>query len=120
MKVQWKNEAKITDEYDCAFRRLYPWKGSVNTPWGSAWAHIMPGTSTTRHGHDEEETFIIVSGKGEMTVDGETKEVGKGDVIYLPPFSQHTLKNSSSTDALEMICIWWNGEQQEAKVGAVQ
>ncbi|MEA5504483.1 cupin domain-containing protein [Halotia wernerae UHCC 0503] len=120
MKIQWKKEAKITDEYGCAFRRMYPWQGYANTQWGSAWANIAPGTNTTEHGHDEEETFIIVSGEGEMTVDGETKEVSKGDVIYLPPFSHHTLKNTSSTEVLEMICIWWSGEQKQVKLGAVQ
>jgi oxalate decarboxylase/phosphoglucose isomerase-like protein (cupin superfamily) len=40
-------------------------------------------------------------------VNDETRAVRKGDVIYLPPFSQHSLLNTSDSEDLELLCIWW-------------
>src|SRR5215475_12503224 len=75
MEIQTAADAVIKDEYGCDFRRLFPWKGRVEPPWGSAWATIKPGTRSTPHSHDEEETFIVIGGRGLMTVDGETRLV---------------------------------------------
>lgn len=110
MLIQTAAEAQFKQEYGGEFRRLYPKKGLAETSWGSAWMVIQPGTTSTPHNHDEEETFIILSGEGEMFVDGETRIVGKGDVIYLPPFSQHCLRNVSKDKELDLLCIWWGGE----------
>lgn len=112
MQVQFQREAVIQNEDGYTVRRLYPWRGRVESPWGSAWIVIQPGMYSTPHWHDEEETFLILSGTGEMVVDGETKRVAKGDVIYLPRFSTHTLKNSDASEDLEMLCIWWGGNER--------
>ena len=115
MFVQAASEARISDEYGGEFRRLYPWPNIVDTPWGSAWMVITPGTGSTPHSHDENETFIILSGRGEMTVNDEVRVVEKGDVVYLPPFSRHTLRNLSEIKNLEMLCIWWGGQSVVAQ-----
>jgi mannose-6-phosphate isomerase-like protein (cupin superfamily) len=107
MHVQAASEARITDEYGGDFRRLFPWPNTVETPWGSAWMMIKPGASSLPHNHDEQETFIILKGTGQMRVNDETRAVSKGDVIYLPPFSQHSLLNTSDDEDLELLCIWW-------------
>ncbi|WP_062915132.1 cupin domain-containing protein [Paraburkholderia caribensis] len=80
----------------------------METPdWGGAWMVIAPQSSSTPHDHDEEETFFVLSGNGEMTVDDETRVVGPGDMIYLPRFSRHTLKNIATNEDLKILCIWW-------------
>jgi mannose-6-phosphate isomerase-like protein (cupin superfamily) len=53
-----------------------------------------------------------MSGAGAMTVDGETKHVTKGDVIYLPRCSTHVLQNTDTSEQLEMLCIWWGGDER--------
>jgi mannose-6-phosphate isomerase-like protein (cupin superfamily) len=112
MLVQTATEAKITQEYGGDFRRLFPWPQTVDTPWGSAWMVIKPGTSSLPHNHDEQETFIILKGSGEMHVNDESRAVGRGDVVYLPPFSQHKLINTSDSEDLELLCIWWHGNKE--------
>jgi mannose-6-phosphate isomerase-like protein (cupin superfamily) len=114
MYVQPAAQAKPNEEYGGAFRRLFPWPETVQTPWGSAWMTIRPGTSSLAHSHDEQETFIILSGSGEMKVGEEVRPVGKGDVIYLPPFSMHSLTNTSADETLELLCIWWDAETAAA------
>jgi mannose-6-phosphate isomerase-like protein (cupin superfamily) len=111
MHVQLAFGAKITEEYGGDFRRLFPWPETVETPWGSAWMTIKPGTSSMPHSHDEQETFIILNGEGQMKVNEEARDVGKGDVIYLPPFSKHSLTNTSANEPLELLCIWWNADR---------
>ncbi len=70
---------------------------------------MPPGSSTTPHSHDEEETFIVVRGLGRMSVDGRERDVATGDAIYLEPFSAHTIANRSASEPLEFLCIWWGG-----------
>ncbi|MDA2383265.1 cupin domain-containing protein [Bacillus cereus] len=96
----------FTNEYNSQFRRLFPWHVTKQQPFGSAWAIVEPGEQTNPHHHDEEETFIVLSGKGIINVDGQEKIVGKGDIIYFEPFSTHTIKNIGDT-SLEFLCIWW-------------
>ncbi len=109
--------AVITDEYNCDFRRLYPWQDVVDTPlWGGAWAYVKPGGNTSLHSHDEHETFIVTAGTGEMTVDGNSQPVQAGDVIYLPPFSKHNIRNVSESEQLAVLCIWWGGAEADARM----
>ena len=112
MDIQCATAATLQREKGYSMRRLFPWRDCVDTPWGSAWIVIPPGGQTTPHWHDEEETFVIMSGAGAMTVDGETKPVAKGDVIYLPRCSTHVLRNTDTRDELEMLCIWWGGDER--------
>ncbi|MEA2951900.1 MAG: hypothetical protein QOJ96_1420 [Alphaproteobacteria bacterium] len=112
MDIQFQSDAVIQEEEGYTVRRLYPWHGRVESPWGSAWVVIQPGMYSTPHWHDEEETFLILSGTGEMIVDGQKKAVTKGDVIYLPRCSTHTLKNADDKTDLEMLCIWWGGNEK--------
>lgn len=99
----------VTAEYGGQFRRLYPWKGVADPPWGGAIMTIAPGERSVAHDHDEEETFIILTGEGVMSVDDETRPVSEGDVVYLPRFSRHFVKNASIDQPLTVFCVWWGG-----------
>ncbi len=56
------------------------------------------------HDHDNEEMYIIISGQGEMEVDGQRSSVGPGHVIVNRPGGTHGLKNTGRTD-LYMVVI---------------
>ena len=116
MQIFEEKSATFTDEYNCEFRRLYPVSGIAEPDWGSAWAKLSPGESSLPHSHDEKETFIIISGEGKLTVNDEVKKtIKKGDVLFFPPFTKHTVKNTASSGKLEFICIWW-GEGEADKI----
>ena len=59
------------------------------------------------HGHEPAETFFICRGRGTMKIDGETSEVGPGDVVYLRPRCIHDLRNDSPDDDLVFISVFW-------------
>jgi mannose-6-phosphate isomerase-like protein (cupin superfamily) len=66
---------------------------------------IPPGSSVGVHRHgDDEEVYVIISGTGRMLLDGETFEVGPGDVIRNVPGGTHGLANTGS-EPLTMVVL---------------
>jgi methionyl-tRNA synthetase len=116
MHIQFAKEATSAYEYGCDLRRLYPWGDLIDPLWGSAIASVRPSESTTPHSHDEHETFLILSGRGLMSVDDETSEVSTGDLIYLPPNSYHTIKNLSDEERLDFLTIFWGSPEANERM----
>ncbi|MFI9826516.1 cupin domain-containing protein [Streptomyces sp. NPDC051913] len=57
---------------------------------------LPPHTSIGLHRHaDDEETYVILSGRGRMTLDGEEFDVREGDVIPNRAHGEHGLANDS-------------------------
>ena len=53
--------------------------------------------------NDKEQTFYVLSGSGHVTVNGETKEVKPGDVVFVPFNTPHTTEASDVT--LTYLCM---------------
>ena len=66
---------------------------------------IYPEGYIPMHEHNEEETYMIISGQGEMTVGGENREVKSGDLVYIPPKTSHSLKNQG-VDNMAMMFVY--------------
>jgi quercetin dioxygenase-like cupin family protein len=63
------------------------------------YSELKPGTSIGYHTHENnEEVYVILAGKGMMTINGEPHEVHAGDVILNKPYGSHGLANNSDTD----------------------
>ena len=69
------------------------------------------------HDHVTVETYTILKGQGEMTVDGETEAVQEGDAIYIESGKSHGLVNTGTEDmhmmfvyAPKMIAEHWAQE----------
>ena len=54
---------------------------------------VAPGGHTPNHIHPFEHENFIMEGKGKVQIDGEWFEVRPGDVVFVPPDSQHTYVN---------------------------
>jgi quercetin dioxygenase-like cupin family protein len=68
---------------------------------------LEPGKQVDLHDHDEEETFIAVSGNAILEIDGQATELRASDVAYIPRMSKHSLRNLG-TDPFVMIDIYWD------------
>ena len=55
-------------------------------------AEITPGEELRLHHHDPAETYYMVSGRGEMEIEGRTWAVGPGCAVYIPPDARHTIR----------------------------
>lgn len=65
---------------------------------------MPPGTSIGVHCHgDDEEAYVILEGSGLMTVDGEKKQVKKGDIIINKPFGSHGLLNNANENLRVLV-----------------
>lgn len=102
---------------DVEMSYLYPWGGVVDTPFGSAVAVVGPGQTTSRHMHHEGETWVMTAGRGVLSSGCETHEVSAGDVIYLPPFSDHTLHNPSEKERAVFLTVWWEDMKSASRRG---
>jgi len=61
------------------------------------WLDIQPGGEQRSHSHaDSEQVYVIVSGAGKMTVAGDVEQVGQGDLIFIPPATDHSIVNEGS------------------------
>ena len=59
------------------------------------WVEGQPGSEQPVHSHPtNEQVYVIVRGRGAMTVGNETKEVGPGTAILVPPNTGHSIRNA--------------------------
>jgi mannose-6-phosphate isomerase-like protein (cupin superfamily) len=67
------------------------------------WLEVPEGIDQELHSHEEaEQVYIVVSGQGTMTVAGDKQEVGEGDLVLVPPATDHSIANSNSAD---LCCV---------------
>jgi mannose-6-phosphate isomerase-like protein (cupin superfamily) len=65
------------------------------------WLEVPPGVDQTLHSHEEaEQVYVIVQGAGKMSVAGDTGAVGVGDLVLVPPATDHGIENDGS----ETLC----------------
>jgi mannose-6-phosphate isomerase-like protein (cupin superfamily) len=60
-------------------------------------ATVPPGAETLLHRHRvTEELYHVTAGVGVMTLGSRTFEVREGDTVYIPPGTQHRIRNAGS------------------------
>jgi mannose-6-phosphate isomerase-like protein (cupin superfamily) len=58
------------------------------------WVDVPPGAEQRAHSHEEsEQVYVIVRGNGRMEVAGDVEEVSEGDLVFIPPATQHGIVN---------------------------
>ena len=67
------------------------------------WLEVPAGTEQTLRSHEEaEQVYVVVRGAGTMSVAGDTQQVGEGDLILVPPATDHSIANDGES---ELACI---------------
>ena len=67
------------------------------------WLEIPAGAEQTLHSHEEaEQVYVVVRGSGTMSVAGDTQRVGEGDLILVPPATDHAVVNDGDG---ELACV---------------
>ena len=72
---------------------------------------FKPGSAIGYHEQKEDEIYYVLSGRGVMTVDGKSFDVGPGDGVLTRPGSSHGLKQAGTEDLVILI----NYEQTPAR-----
>jgi mannose-6-phosphate isomerase-like protein (cupin superfamily) len=67
------------------------------------WLEIPAGAEQTLRSHEEgEQVYVVVRGSGTMSVAGDTQPVGEGDLILVPPATDHAVANDGDG---ELACV---------------
>jgi methionyl-tRNA synthetase len=107
MFLQKLDPAELSLGYEVHCRGVEPWKGTAECPLYTSVCVVRPGETARNHKHQEHEAFLVARGRGRMTVDGESHEMGPGDVVYMPPFAAHELKNLDPEEDLIFYGLLW-------------
>lgn len=107
MLIQRMDPARFQEVYNIGCHSLYPTAGLEGfVPFGSTYCQVEPGGHSAKHHHHENETFLILSGRGRMQIGAETAELAAGDVVLIPALSHHRLDNTGP-EPLRFVSIYW-------------
>lgn len=63
------------------------------------WLEVPSGAEQTLRSHEEaEQVYVVVRGSGTMSVAGDTQRVGEGDLIHVPPATDHSIANDGNAE----------------------
>lgn len=97
-------------------RELLAHRNSVIRNQTLAEARLPPGATTAAHHHIRtEEIYYILEGEGLMRIGEETRRVGVGDAIAIPPGAVHQITNTGAT-VLKFLCCCAPGYEHEDTV----
>ncbi len=117
MDIKHLNEAApfITKD-GSEIRELLAHRNSAIRNQSLAEARLPAGGATREHFHRKtEEIYYITHGTGRMRIEGETREVGAGDAIAIPPGRRHKLWNTGS-ETLRLLCCCAPAYEQDDTV----
>lgn len=108
--------AEITAGDDTRLRELFnPLTDPLDLRYSLAHARVQPGVTTRLHRLKHSEVYYIMSGEGEMEIEGERERVSPGCAVYIPPGARQRITNTG-TDELVFLCIVdpaWKREDEE-------
>jgi quercetin dioxygenase-like cupin family protein len=61
---------------------------------------FTPGTELTPVRHETEEVAYVVSGSGELRLDGEVVPFREGDALHIPAHTWHAVANTGDADVV--------------------
>jgi mannose-6-phosphate isomerase-like protein (cupin superfamily) len=63
------------------------------------WVEVPGGAGQKLHSDEEaEQVYVVVRGTGRMSVAGDTQEVGEGDLVLVPPATDHEISCPDGSD----------------------
>jgi len=67
------------------------------------WIEVPSGVDQELHSHEEaEQAYVVTVGSGSMTVAGDTQPISAGDLVLVPPATDHSIANDGDAD---LCCI---------------
>lgn len=67
------------------------------------WLSVPVGAEQSLHSREDgEQAYVVVRGAGRMSVAGDTQRVEEGDLILVPPATDHSVNNDGDA---ELACV---------------
>lgn len=111
--VNQRDAEPFTTVDGSTIRELLAHRNSGIRKQSLAEARLAPGAATVPHHHAvTEEIYYILSGAADMTLGDETRTVGPGDAIAIPPGVRHTIRNTGPAE-LVFLCTCAPGYEHD-------
>lgn len=110
MLIRQLGEEHLVPAYNILFQQIYPNAGEDAADWGVGRSVVEPLGSTEAHSHIEHELFIVVEGRGVITMDDETQKIAPGQAVLVPAGAHHQIVNRSTLDRLVYLNVYWPPE----------
>ena len=69
------------------------------------WLEVPPGASEQLRSHEEtEQAYVVVKGTGTMSATGDTQELAEGDLVLIPPATDHAVANDGA-EPLALVSV---------------
>ena len=69
------------------------------------WLEVPAGVKEELRSHEEaEQVYVVVSGSGTMSATGDTQRLDVGDLVLIPPATDHAVANEG-VDALALVSV---------------
>ena len=69
------------------------------------WLEVPPGVKEELRSHEEaEQVYVVVSGSGTMSATGDTQQLAEGDLVLIPPATDHAVANDGA-DPLALVSV---------------
>jgi mannose-6-phosphate isomerase-like protein (cupin superfamily) len=69
------------------------------------WLEVPPGASEELRSHEEaEQVYVVVSGSGAMSATGDTQRLDVGDLVLIPPATDHSVANDGP-DPMSLVSV---------------
>ena len=93
---------------------LHPDKGDLELQYSLAHATLAPGMISTLHQLKSSKVYYILSGRGRMEIDGESREVKSGDTVYIQPNASQRIEafGEEKLVFLCIVCPAWRAEDE--------
>lgn len=94
---------------------LHPGKQDLKLGYSLAHGRLAPGKRSKWHRLASSEVYYFLGGTGLFLIDQESRPVGAGSVVYVPPQATQSLSNTG-TDEIEFLCLvdpaWWPEDEE--------
>ncbi len=69
------------------------------------WLEVPPGVREELRSHEEaEQVYVVVAGTGTMSATGDTQNLGAGDLVLIPPATDHSVANDGE-EPLALVSV---------------
>src|SRR5690348_3100930 len=65
---------------------------------------VPAGGAVFPHTHPTHEFYFVMRGTGTMVIDAERRDIGPGDLVYIPPEAVHSLETTGD-DPIHCFCF---------------
>ncbi len=98
MLVRRLSEAPVEEWHRLRYRVLMDAGEMGARNMSVTWLEIPGGAKQTlRSDGQAEQVYVVVRGAGTMSVAGDTQEVAEGDLILVPPATDHSIANDGES-----------------------